>query len=778
MAFAKEKRASSITDSAAVTKRVQFVFPCKGKFLSLRAKALVCPTIERLRAGSAVRGNDTNTLFSKTSCDRVFERQYAPYLQRWRWVAVLGLMALGLASASLSRAGVGAGPLTYAYDALGRLVAVVDGSGNAGVYTYDAVGNLLNIQAPPANTVAIFTFAPNNGPAGKNFTVTIYGDWFSATASQNTVKFNGTTAAVSQSTIAAITTTLPAGATSGFIQVTVAGVGTVTSSSNFNLTANLGEGGVMRNHRYVLCVAGLVLGLVAASAPVSANYINGTTVPPATGPTPDEACLPMGSQLWQRWSYCDVAAGLFSFSQVDMTVAGPMPIVLRRVYRSQGVNTSGNAVLEPFGNGMNFDYNISLWSPSEAANGTLSNVDVILANGAQVICACQGNGNCTPGSGLQFQCKATPSQTFYGATIQYDSSPQSWVLTTKDQTQYSFSYGQSQGSILQSITDRYGNSITINRQMPNLWLVTSSNGRQVSLGFATINGEKVITQAQDSAGRITSYGYTTYGSGSNQTSMTSSTDPNGKTINYTWYTPEDMGSIKPSQNNGLLVEETDIGYTALGSGYQFTYLTPPQSQGYYQITYTMNGSEVTAADISDPMTYPRQVAFNSSGYVTSETLNNGAGGGTPSETATYTRDANSNFVTDKVDALGPPYALRLRFHHDQRGRPAQRNPALQHLHADRDELQLYLHFPPVGKYHRPTGPYHIFLPVLAGHQRFHMRVQRCRRQHHHFHTRTHRPGNDRHRPSGGSDDARLRSFGHRRFNLGERPEWQHYKGWL
>ena len=43
--------------------------------------------------------------------------------------------------------------------------------------------------------------------------------------------------------------------------------------------------------------------------------------------------------------------------------------------------------------------------------------------------------------------------------------------------------------------------------------------------------------------------------------MTSSTDLNGKTTNYTWYTPEDVGSIKPSQQNGQYVEEADIGYT-------------------------------------------------------------------------------------------------------------------------------------------------------------------------------------------------------------------------
>ena len=142
-----------------------------------------------------------------------------------------------------------------------------------------------------------------------------------------------------------------------------------------------------------LLVATMVAGLLVCSGQASANYINGTTVPPATGPTPDETCLPMGTATGLRWSYCDVASALFSFSRVDMALAGPMPIVLRRIYRSEAVDKNGNAVKDPFGNGMNLDYNMFLWSESEDANGTLTSVDVILANGARIFCGCSGSGN-------------------------------------------------------------------------------------------------------------------------------------------------------------------------------------------------------------------------------------------------------------------------------------------------------------------------------------------------------------------------------------------------
>ena len=91
------------------------------------------------------------------------------------------------------------------------------------------------------------------------------------------------------------------------------------------------------------------------------------TLPPVLNPTPDETCLPMGSAIGERWSYCDVASGLFSFSQVDMALPGPMPIVLRRIYRTEAYDKNGHAVAYPFGPGTNFDYNMFLWSESEDA---------------------------------------------------------------------------------------------------------------------------------------------------------------------------------------------------------------------------------------------------------------------------------------------------------------------------------------------------------------------------------------------------------------------------
>jgi YD repeat-containing protein len=132
------------------------------------------------------------------------------------------LFILGFASPLWAQSGAS---VQYVYDALGRLTTVVDPSGNVATYNYDAVGNLLSITSSTSSpsALAILGFSPTQGGAGT--TVTIQGQNFSATPSANTVKFNGTTATVTAATTNSLTTTVPAGATTGPISVTGYGDG-------------------------------------------------------------------------------------------------------------------------------------------------------------------------------------------------------------------------------------------------------------------------------------------------------------------------------------------------------------------------------------------------------------------------------------------------------------------------------------------------------------------------------------------------------------------------
>src|SRR5579864_5013901 len=114
--------------------------------------------------------------------------------------------------------------IQYFYDDLGRLVRVVDQSGNVATYTYDSVGNILKISrttiaSPTALTMLNFT--PSQGGVGTS--VTIQGQAFNPTASLNTVSFNGTSATVVAATATTLVAAVPAGATTGPITVAANG---------------------------------------------------------------------------------------------------------------------------------------------------------------------------------------------------------------------------------------------------------------------------------------------------------------------------------------------------------------------------------------------------------------------------------------------------------------------------------------------------------------------------------------------------------------------------
>jgi YD repeat-containing protein len=138
------------------------------------------------------------------------------------------------AIANLALSAATAGPVTYAYDEVGRLVSVVDGSGAAATYTYDAVGNILSIARTAAGSVAIAEFTPNSGAIGS--TVRIFGTGFSSTPAQNDVRFNGTAATVTSATATELAVTVQPGATTGTISV-VSPLGSAASAGAFTVTA-------------------------------------------------------------------------------------------------------------------------------------------------------------------------------------------------------------------------------------------------------------------------------------------------------------------------------------------------------------------------------------------------------------------------------------------------------------------------------------------------------------------------------------------------------------
>lgn len=126
------------------------------------------------------------------------------------------------------------GAVSYVYDDLGRLAAVVDQAGETAIYNYDAVGNLLSISRSSSAQTAIAAFTPGEGQVGTS--VTIRGSGFNTTLGQNAVTFNGVPAVVTAATTTQITTSVPAGAATGAISVTTPS-GPATSSSPFKVVS-------------------------------------------------------------------------------------------------------------------------------------------------------------------------------------------------------------------------------------------------------------------------------------------------------------------------------------------------------------------------------------------------------------------------------------------------------------------------------------------------------------------------------------------------------------
>jgi len=124
--------------------------------------------------------------------------------------------------------------IQYAYDELGRLIQATNAtSGEVVTYTYDAVGNITSQIAKSLNELSITHFAPQHGPPGVQ--VTVQGTGFSATAPENTVRFNGTSATVVAASATQLVVVVPANASTGPLSVQV-GTASATGGT-FTITA-------------------------------------------------------------------------------------------------------------------------------------------------------------------------------------------------------------------------------------------------------------------------------------------------------------------------------------------------------------------------------------------------------------------------------------------------------------------------------------------------------------------------------------------------------------
>lgn len=122
----------------------------------------------------------------------------------------------------------------YEYDQEGKLISAKNNAGNENKYVYDEANNLVSVSLSSAAGLKLYSFSPTSGQEGEN--IVINGNGFNLQNNQNTVKFNGVTAAVLQSDETKMLVQIPVGATTGKITVQNNN-GTVLSDTNFNVVA-------------------------------------------------------------------------------------------------------------------------------------------------------------------------------------------------------------------------------------------------------------------------------------------------------------------------------------------------------------------------------------------------------------------------------------------------------------------------------------------------------------------------------------------------------------
>lgn len=123
----------------------------------------------------------------------------------------------------------------YIYDDLGQLIKAIDSPGTVIEYVYDPVGNIIEVKRSTIQGLAIFGFTPSKGPVGTK--VVIQGQGFAVDPLDNDVSFDGAPADVQKANANTLEVTVPVGATTGPIAVTVAG-NTAQSDKDFAVLAS------------------------------------------------------------------------------------------------------------------------------------------------------------------------------------------------------------------------------------------------------------------------------------------------------------------------------------------------------------------------------------------------------------------------------------------------------------------------------------------------------------------------------------------------------------
>jgi RHS repeat-associated protein len=196
---------------------------------------------------------------------------------------------------------------------------------------------------------------------------------------------------------------------------------------------------------------------------------------------------------------------------------------------------------------------------------------------------------------------------FRGAVI--SGNHNRWTLTRTDGLSYFFS-GRNQYDrmeLLQSITDRHGNRITLVRQdgpVGHIVQIISPNGRWIKLTWQGGAGGHV-TRAEDSAGRVVQYQYDGPGR------LTGAIRPDGNETHYAYDGAHRMTGITDARGIAYVTNT----YDAAGRVATQTVA----GEGTYTFAYQTSGSTITKTTVTDPAGVVTETTFGADRRVVAQT---------------------------------------------------------------------------------------------------------------------------------------------------------------
>ena len=315
----------------------------------------------------------------------------------------------------------------------------------------------------------------------------------------------------------------------------------------------------------------------------------------------------------------DLSSGLFVHTETDLALPDVLPIAVTRTYRPGDTNQ------RTFGVGTTLPYDMFLWSANP-----FQECDLVLPTGSKVhYTRVIDPANPTSNDYIDAKFISTAPGEFYQSTIVWNTDIVGWDLIRKDGTRLQFGID----SPLQSITDRFGNKITITRVGGSgpISQVSSPHGRYIK--FTQDAGNR-ITSATDNLGRKFVYGYDASGR------LTSVTDPNQGVSTYNWNTNNQLTSIVDPRKTTVVSNVYDTADRVV---------TQTVPSGVYRFAYAPATGVTTETTVTDPANNIRKVGFNTQGFTISEKL---AYGTAIEQDYTWTRDAaTGGFVQTATDPL-------------------------------------------------------------------------------------------------------------------------------